>query len=202
MAKPYPPEFRMKVLDVLDAGRAAAESAHDLDVSDQTIYNWRNQHLIDTGQRAGLTSSDHVELVAARKRIAELEADLAASKRAVEVLTEVVPPKQRRSATVTLVDEGHSIQSSCRALDVAESSVYAARSLKPSKRPIRDAWLRDLITAIHADSRSTYGARRVHAELTLGMGVSVGHNAVEMSMGRAGLEGLPGNKRARSTHGN
>lgn len=51
MAKAYPPEFRKKVLDLLDAGRTVADVAADLGVTGQTIYNWRNQHLIDTGRR-------------------------------------------------------------------------------------------------------------------------------------------------------
>jgi transposase-like protein len=99
MANSYPPEFRRKVLDLLDAGRSVAEIAADLGVTGQTIYNWRNQHLIDTGRREGVTSSDHIELVAARKRIAVLEADLVASQRAIELLKEAVPPKggSRRS---------------------------------------------------------------------------------------------------------
>lgn len=42
-----------------------------------------------------------------------------------------------------------------------------------------------------------YGARRVHAELTLGHRVTVGHGAIEMLMQRAGIKGLPGNKRPR-----
>jgi hypothetical protein len=41
----------------------------------------------------------------------------------------------------------------------------------------------------------TYGARRVHAELTIGMGIIVGHNAVEMLVRRAGLQGLPNKRR-------
>jgi hypothetical protein len=36
------------------------------------ICNWRRQQLIDSGQLPGMTSSDHAELVAARKRIVEL----------------------------------------------------------------------------------------------------------------------------------
>jgi transposase-like protein len=99
MPRRYPPEFRRKVLDLLKAGRSVAEVSADLGVSDQTIYNWRNQELIDTGQRAGVSSSEHVELVAARKRIAQLEADAVASRRAIELLKEAVPPKggSRRS---------------------------------------------------------------------------------------------------------
>ena len=36
----YPPEFRRRVLDLLAAGRSVASLAEDLEVSDQTIYNW------------------------------------------------------------------------------------------------------------------------------------------------------------------
>ncbi|MGJ6970176.1 transposase, partial [Streptosporangium sp. G11] len=67
--------------------------AFDLQISDQTIYNWREQELIDTGQKPGITSSDHTELVAARRRIAELETELAVTRRAAELLREAVPPK-------------------------------------------------------------------------------------------------------------
>jgi len=57
----------------------------------------------------------------------------------------------------------------------------------------------DVITQIHLESRGTYGAPRVHAELTMGRGIAVGHNAVAMLMHRAGLQGLPGARRDRSS---
>jgi hypothetical protein len=53
----------------------------------------RNQELIDTGQRPGVSSTDHAELIAARKRIGELETELAVTKRANELLKESVGPK-------------------------------------------------------------------------------------------------------------
>ncbi|WP_089298551.1 IS3 family transposase [Actinoplanes regularis] len=56
------------------------------------------------------------------------------------------------------------------------------------------------IRAVHAASRGTYGALRVHAELQLGHGIVVGHNAVEMLMRRAGLKGLPTHKYRRPLH--
>jgi transposase len=95
----YPAEFRRKVLDLVAAGRPVAQVAHDLDISAQVIYTWRRQQLIDSGQMPGMTSSDHAELVAARKRIAELEAELAIHRRAAELLGDVVSPKggMRRS---------------------------------------------------------------------------------------------------------
>src|SRR3546814_844175 len=59
MGRPgYPAEFRRKVLDLLAEGRSVASVAHDLDVSDQTIYNWRRQDRIDRGEQPGLTRSE------------------------------------------------------------------------------------------------------------------------------------------------
>lgn len=40
------------------------------------------------------------------------------------------------------------------------------------------------------DSAGTYGSRRVTAELRYGRGITVGHNQVELIMGRLGLHGL------------
>jgi transposase-like protein len=63
-------------------------------VSGQTIYNWRRQERIDTGQAQGLSSSDQAELVAARRKISELETELAVTRRANELLkAQVVSPK-------------------------------------------------------------------------------------------------------------
>jgi putative transposase len=95
--KAYAPEFRRKVLDLVAAGRPVAQVAQDLEISEQVIYNWRRQQLIDTGQLPGTTSSDHAELVAARKRIAELKAELAIHRKAAELLGDVVPQKTVRS---------------------------------------------------------------------------------------------------------
>jgi transposase-like protein len=61
----YLPEFR-RVFALLEAGRTVAEVTADLQISEQTVYNWRTQHLIDTGQRPGVTASDNAELIAAR----------------------------------------------------------------------------------------------------------------------------------------
>jgi putative transposase len=96
-----------------------------------------------------------------------------------------------------IVSEGLPAQTACRVLQVSESGYYARRKRPPSARAIRHVWLTDLIRQIHQASRGTYGAPRVHAELTLGHGVTVGHNTVAMLMHRAGLQGLPGNRRRK-----
>jgi len=89
----YPAEFRRKVLDLLAEGRSVASVAHDLDVSDQTIYNWRRQDRIDRGEVPGLTTAEHGELSSAKKRITELETELAVARRAVELLEGETSPK-------------------------------------------------------------------------------------------------------------
>jgi len=53
----------------------------------------------------------------------------------------------------------------CRALQVARSGYYAARSRPPSARSERQQMLTSQIRAIHVASRDTYGAPRIHAEL-------------------------------------
>lgn len=93
MPRSYPPEFRRKVLDLIASGRKVAEVAQLLGISDQTIYAWRRQDLIGTGQLPGTISSELPELAAARKRIAELEAESAVHRRAAEVLGEVTSSK-------------------------------------------------------------------------------------------------------------
>lgn len=96
-----------------------------------------------------------------------------------------------------MASEGHAVERACRITGVSHAGYYAWRLRAPSERTIRHAWLLDQIIEIHAASRGTYGARRVHAELTLGRGVRVGHNAVEMLMSRAQIYGLPGPKRRK-----
>ena len=89
----YPPEFRRKVLDLVASGRTVTDVARDLEISGQTIYAWRHQDRIDKGLEPGLTSAEKAELAAARRRIVELETELAIHRRASDLLGQVVPPK-------------------------------------------------------------------------------------------------------------
>jgi transposase len=88
----YPPEFRGKVLDLVESGRPIAEVAKALGISAQSIYSWRRQDRIDKGLLPGLSSHEHDELMAARRRILQLETELAVTRRAAELLKEQAPP--------------------------------------------------------------------------------------------------------------
>ena len=76
MPRSYPAEFRRKVLDLVAEGRPVAEVAQQLGVSGQTIYNWRNQDLVDRGLRSGVATSESVELGSARRRIRNLAPEI------------------------------------------------------------------------------------------------------------------------------
>jgi transposase InsO family protein len=97
--------------------------------------------------------------------------------------------------------EGMSVQLACRVLEVSESGFYARRERAPSARFIRHAWLTEVIRQAHTASRGTYGIRRIHAELTLGHGIVVGHQAVELLMRRAAIQGISGRPRFRRVPG-
>jgi putative transposase len=90
-----------------------------------------------------------------------------------------------------IASEGRSIQLTCRVLGVSESGFYDWRGRAPSPRAIRQAWLVDLIREIHVESFQVYGAPRVHAEPTLGRGITVRHNTIALLMRRNGTKGLP-----------
>jgi len=90
------------------------------------------------------------------------------------------------------------VQLATRVLGVSEPGYYEWRDRPPSARALRHAWLTEQIQAVHVISRGTYGARRIHAELTLG--ISAGRAAVEWLMRLAGIRGLPGNRRPRPKH--
>ena len=95
----YPTEFRRRVLDLLAAGRKVIDLSRDLGVSEQTIYTWRQQDRIDRGLVPGLSSVEREELAATKRRVRDLEAELAVHRRASALLAERSDPKggSRRS---------------------------------------------------------------------------------------------------------
>jgi len=87
----------------------------------------------------------------------------------------------------------------CRVLGVSSSGYYAWRSRPASVRALADAILTEVITTIHTDSRRTYGAPRVHAELRLGHGIACGQKRVARLMRACGLQGVHRRKGFRTT---
>lgn len=89
-----------------------------------------------------------------------------------------------------LADDGHDVAVACRVLKVSRSGYYEWLTRPASTRTQENELLLKHIEDIHKESRSSYGAPRVHAELVLGLGLPVNHKRVERLMRVAGLQGL------------
>jgi putative transposase len=197
MPRPYPPEFRRRALDLVESGRPVREVAGVLGIAESCLYRWRNRDLVDRGLKPGTTAEEAAELAAARRRISDLEEEVKILRKAAAAVEAVVPPKDRYRLVAELRADGVRVGRSCHALGVSRSGYYDWAARAPSPRQIRHAWLSDLIGTIHQASRSTYGAPRIHAELTLGQGIIVGHNTVSLLMRRAAITGLPARSRSK-----
>ena len=84
--------------------------------------------------------------------------------------------------------EQHSVKRACELLEVSRAAYYDQRKHLPSRRALDDTELTTRITAIHAGSKGTYGAPRIHAQLRRD-GVHCGKKRVARLMVRAGLAG-------------
>lgn len=91
-----------------------------------------------------------------------------------------------------LVADGHRAKLCCRLLQFSSPGYYKYRARPILATQLRRQWLTGLIREVHAASRQTYGSRRVHAELTLGMGVRVSKRLVALLLSQANMVGLPG----------
>jgi len=78
----------------------------------------------------------------------------------------------------------------CRVLTVSRSGYYDWRDRPASPREQENELLLKHIAEIHRESRETYGSPRVHAELTLGVGLPVNLKRVVRLMRDAGIQGL------------
>lgn len=90
-------------------------------------------------------------------------------------------------------------------LGIARSSYYEAQARPLSARAVSDAELTTAIERVHANSRGTYGAPRVHAELRLGLGIACGRKRIARLMRQAALRGVcharkRGHRPAPATH--
>lgn len=88
MARSYAAEFRRRTIELVRSGRSVADVAADVNVSEATLYRWMAQDRIDTGERQGRTSCESTELRAARRKIRELETELAITKKASVLFAE------------------------------------------------------------------------------------------------------------------
>ena len=92
----------------------------------------------------------------------------------------------------------HPIATLCRVLGISTSGYYAWQHRAPCARAQRDAGLTMTIHTIHLESRGTYGAPRVHAELAA-QDVHVGRKRVARLMRAAQVQGVSRRKWVTTT---
>ncbi len=83
----------------------------------------------------------------------------------------------------------HGVAPVCRTLGVSPSGYYAWRKRPLSPRARADVELTAQIQALHRESRGTYGAPRIHADLAA-HGIHVGRKRVARLMRTAALQGV------------
>lgn len=73
------------------SGKEVKQTAYDLGISAGCLHGWLKQDRIDRGEIPGRTTAESVELRAARRRIRELETELAIVRHAGKFLGEGRP---------------------------------------------------------------------------------------------------------------
>ncbi len=99
--KPYPPEFRRQMVELVRAGRSPEEPAKEFEPTAESIRNWVKQADRDEGRRDdGLASAEREELRRLRRenRQLRLEREILAKAAAWFAReTDSVPPKSSSS---------------------------------------------------------------------------------------------------------
>jgi transposase-like protein len=94
MPRRYPVEVRRQVVELARSGTKVAQLVAIFGVSEATVYNWLRQEQVDRGEISGTSTDTALELAAARRRIRQLETELAVSRKVNEVFLEQgLPPK-------------------------------------------------------------------------------------------------------------
>ena len=93
----------------------------------------------------------------------------------------------------------HHVATMARTLGVSPSGFYARRTRPRSLHSFADEIVVDLIHKIHAESRGTYGAPRVQAELRIASGIGISRKRIARLMRQAGLQGVSRRRIHRTT---
>ncbi len=94
MPRRYSAEVRRQVVELAGAGMRVKQLTLTFAISEATIYNWLKQDKIDRGELDGLSTDQAIEFAVAKRRIRQLETELAVARKVNEVFLEQnLPPK-------------------------------------------------------------------------------------------------------------
>jgi transposase-like protein len=151
------------------SGKPMAQIGRELGVTTETLRQWLRQPDIDDGLRHdGLATAEPGELRRLRRenQVLKGEREILLKAAAFFASPQRVAPEtafefvQREKAN-------HAVAMLCRVLGVSCSGFHAWRKREPAARAREDVVLTERIVQIREQSRQTYGAPRIHAELIL-----------------------------------
>ncbi len=98
--KPYPPEFRQQLVELVRAGRTPEELSREYEPTAQSIWNWVRQAERDGGVRQdGLTTEEREELRRLRREVRVLREEKEILKKAAAWFAEETGSTPRRRSS-------------------------------------------------------------------------------------------------------
>ncbi|MBD9730096.1 IS3 family transposase [Streptomyces caniscabiei] len=174
MAPPsrYSPEFREEAVQIaLRSSKTISEVARELELNSETLRSWvkKYQKQQEPAPDAELTVNERGRLKELERRNRELEMEVTFLKKAAGVLREGSPV----ASNYEFIDEmrldtekyAYSVEFMCGRLGVSRSGYYDWRSRPESATAQRREELKLLIEKAFEMSDSTYGHRRIQAQL-------------------------------------
>jgi putative transposase len=165
--KTYTPELREEAVKlVVTQGLTIDEAALRLAIPKGTLGNWVSAARRGAGPKAAPGSRSVAELetkvTKLRKELAEVRMERDIKKKSGGVLCAGVAAKYAVIETMRLE---YPVTVLCRAFEVSRSGFYAWTKGDESSRAQEDERLKVVITAVHKQSRETYGPLRMQPEL-------------------------------------
>jgi transposase len=94
MPSRYPVEVRRQVVELARSGTKVSQLSETFGMTQASVYSWLKRDRIDRGEAPGLSTEGQMELAAAKRRIRQLETELAVSKKVNGVFLEQnLPPE-------------------------------------------------------------------------------------------------------------
>jgi transposase-like protein len=129
MPTSYPAEFRRRAIALVRSGWSVTKTAHDLDITTTTIYNWVKQDRIDRGEIPGVYDQGIEgtrQGAPTHSRARDRSGNLAA--RARTPRKGRTAPKRAYPVIDTLVGAGFKVKKCCEVLGVSSAGYYLAKT--------------------------------------------------------------------------
>ncbi|MEU1459059.1 IS3 family transposase [Streptomyces avermitilis] len=195
MAPPskYSPEFREEAVQIaLRSSKTISEVARELELNSETLRGWvkKHQKQQEPAPDAELTLNERSRLKELERRNRELEMENSFLKKCAGVLREGSPVARKYEfideMRLDTAEYAYGVEFMCDRLGVSRSGYYDWHSRPESSTVQRRDELKLLIEKAFDVSDSTYGHRRIQAQLHR-WGVAAGEELVRRLMRELGL---------------